>query len=242
MQLMQKLVIVSAAALQKSFPDFMSKPLNEEHEFVKIVEEGRRLYSKATKEYETVKNFWEQEKTSYKRKEVVYDNELKPLQLVRKILMSTQLKKVDKTFKFESIFYMAFGVIEGATSAIPTSTYNFQCGKNVTNARLWTEAATTSFAAKNDAEAMANIYKVLQVTDDITINCWLGIKDAAALDTQQLTTMDGIPTNLLYNAGFMFTDILNLIYYDELSDDPYWYYLAFNMGDFLVRFIYREDD
>lgn len=122
---MQKLVIVSAAALEKTFPEFMKKPLNEDHEVVQIVEKGRRLYTKIESEYETIKNFWEQDQSSYKRREVVYNNKLKPLQILEKILRADTLNHVDKTFKFDSLFFMTFGLIEGATSAIPTSTYNY---------------------------------------------------------------------------------------------------------------------
>lgn len=227
------MIIASAAALNKAFPEFMKKPLAEEHQFVKIVEKGRRLYERASHEYETIKNAWEEESKA----RVYYDNNLKPM--VQKKLQATT--ETDFSFQFDDIFNIAFGLLEGATSAIPTSTLNFQCGKNVTNARLWTEAAGTSFAAADDKAGVSYIYKVLQIADDITINCWLGIKASAAVDTAELLTMDGIPTNLLYNAGFMFTDILNLVNYNVLSTDPYWYYVAYNAGDFLVRFIYRDD-
>ena len=48
-----------------------------------------------------------------------------------------KLKKVsatgpDMTFRFSDPLYVVFGVIEGAMSAVSTSTYNYQCGRNVT--------------------------------------------------------------------------------------------------------------
>jgi hypothetical protein len=48
-----------------------------------------------------------------------------------------KLKKVsatapDTSFHFSDPLYVVFGIIEGAMSAVETSTYNFQCGRNVT--------------------------------------------------------------------------------------------------------------
>ncbi len=87
---------------------------------------------------------------------------------------------------------------------------------------------------------MADIYKILQNVDDITINCIQGFEGASNLNTATLFTSNGLLTNILYNAGFMFTDILNIISYNTANTNPFWYYLSFNMGDFLVRFIYRD--
>ena len=38
----------------------------------------------------------------------------------------------------------------------------------------------------------------------------------------------------------MFTDVLDLLYYDPYNTDPYWYYVFFRVGDFFIRFIYRD--
>ena len=56
-----------------------------------------------------------------------------------------------------------------------------------------------------------------------------------------MLTSEDVGVNFLYNVGFMFTDILDIIDYDYSSTDPYWYYVFYRVGDFLVRFIYRED-
>ncbi len=46
--------------------------------------------------------------------------------------------------------------------------------------------------------------------------------------------------NILYNLGFQFTAILDLIFIDPESKDPFWYYVAYRIGDFLIRFLYRD--
>lgn len=87
---------------------------------------------------------------------------------------------------------------------------------------------------------MADINKILLNVDDITINCYQAIAGSANVNSDTLFTSDGLLTNVLYNAGFMFTDILDIVYYDTTSTDPYWYYVAFRGGDFSIRFIYRD--
>jgi hypothetical protein len=81
--------------------------------------------------------------------------------------------------------------------------------------------------------------RVLQRTDDLVINCVQAYdKEIAAEDAFSL---EEIGVNVLYNAGFMFTDILDIIYYDYSNTDPYWYYVAYRMGDFFVRFFIRDE-
>lgn len=46
----------------------------------------------------------------------------------------------------------------------------------------------------------------------------------------------------MYNAGFMFTDILDIVYYDYADTNPYWYYVSYRMGDFFVRFFLRDEE
>jgi len=40
----------------------------------------------------------------------------------------------------------------------------------------------------------------------------------------------------------MFTDVLDIIKYDTTDTNPYWYYVFYRVGDFLIRFVYREAD
>jgi len=82
----------------------------------------------------------------------------------------------------------------------------------------------------------------MQSADDITINCVLGVKESSNTNLATLFSSDGVLTNILYNAGFMFTDVLDIIYYDTTDTNPYWYYIFYRVGDFFIRFVYREED
>ncbi|CDW87227.1 UNKNOWN [Stylonychia lemnae] len=148
--------------------------------------------------------------------------------------------KVDQSFKFRDVSYIFFGIIEGATSAVPASLFNFQCGKNVTQSRLYFEASVLDFSQGKRDSGVANINKILKNADDITINCVLGFQATANTNIASIFTSDQILMNLLYNAGFMFTDVLDILKYDTSDTNPYWYYIFYRVGDFLIRFIYRD--
>jgi hypothetical protein len=81
---------------------------------------------------------------------------------------------------------------------------------------------------------MTYMNKLLSLTDDIVINCESAILSSDA--------PSGYFENILYNTGYMFTDILDMIDYDTRNTEPYWYYVFYRVGDFVIRIFYREDD
>ena len=86
----------------------------------------------------------------------------------------------------------------------------------------------------------------MQKTDDIVINCGDAIiSNSDALDVFSSTNGDSyvgetLITNILYNLGFQFTDVLDLIFIDPANTDPFWYYVFYRVGDFMIRFIYKD--
>ena len=96
-------------------------------------------------------------------------------------------------------------------------------------------------------DAVTEFYRAMQRTDDITINCGdaiLSNSEAANVFTGKGDSYKGetLVTNILYNIGFQFTDVLDLIFIDPENEDPFWYYVFYRVGDFMIRFVYREDD
>jgi hypothetical protein len=77
----------------------------------------------------------------------------------------------DKTFRLGDPLNMVFGVVEGSMSAIPSSTFNYQCGKNTTLARTYTNNMVLDFSQGETTDGMTQFNKILQIADDITINC-----------------------------------------------------------------------
>ena len=95
------------------------------------------------------------------------------------------------------------------------------------------------------SDAVSEFYRAIQKTDSITINCG----DAILSNNDALNVFNGVGdtykgetlvTNILYNMGFQFTDILDLIFLDPDNKDPFWYYVFYRVGDFMIRFIYKD--
>jgi hypothetical protein len=52
--------------------------------------------------------------------------------------------------------------------------------------------------------------------------------------------MNNIVTNLLFNIGYMYSDIVNYASFEHANLN-YWNNVGLSIGDFMVRFLYRED-
>jgi len=99
---------------------------------------------------------------------------------------------------------------------------------------------------------MAQFYQFLQKIDNLVINCGDAVFNAdfpilfATKDDNPASTNEYFGEtflqNILYNMGYQFTDILDLIFIDQTNTMPFWYYVFFRVGDFIIRFIYREAD
>lgn len=156
------------------------------------------------------------------------------------MLGQTEYVEPDKKFYLEDIFNVLMGLIEGSMGAVESNLFSFQCSRNSSAVRADITLMAAKRAANEQADAISYFVKVLQRVDDLTINC------VQAYDTE-ITSDDAfsteeIGTNILYNAGFMFTNILDIIYYDYTDTNPYWYYVAYRMGDFFIRFFIRDED
>ena len=94
-------------------------------------------------------------------------------------------------------------------------------------------------------DAVSQLYSFLQIFDDIAISCSESVINARvpALFFGAGNNFIGeqFLQNILYNLGFQITDILDLIFYDTNDKNPFWYYVFYRVGDFIVRFIYRDE-
>jgi hypothetical protein len=81
---------------------------------------------------------------------------------------------------------------------------------------------------------------MLALVDDISHNCYYGVETQLNIDFMDLVSNQML-LNVLYNAGYMFTDILYMVTIEPDSIEEYPYNLATWIGDFIMRFFYRED-
>ena len=153
---------------------------------------------------------------------------------------SVEATDPDLTFRWYDPLNIAMGLLEGSMGAVPSSLYNYQCGKNATLARTYLMDTVTDFSKSEKTDGVKQLAKMLALTDDLTINCAQAIGDNANTNIYAIFTSNQVFMNLLYNAGFMFTDILDLVYYDSSNSNSYYYYASYRAGDFLVRFVYAD--
>lgn len=143
-------------------------------------------------------------------------------------------------------FNVPLGIIEGALGAIKSKEANFLCSRNTTAARKNFEAMVGRINEQQIKDAVTEFYRALQRTDDVVINCGNAIvSNNDALNVFSNTNGDSYTgetfvTNILYNLGFQFTDVLDLIFIDPDNKEPFWYYVAFRVGDFFIRFLYKD--
>ncbi len=144
------------------------------------------------------------------------------------------------------IFNIPLGIIEGALGAIQSRPSNFLCSRNTTAARKNLEAMVTKRNSGQMDDSVTEFYRALQRTDDIVINCGnaiIGNNDAFnvfAVNNGDTYKGETLVTNILYNLGFQFTDVLDLIFIDPDNKEPFWYYVAYRVGDFMIRFLYKD--
>lgn len=85
---------------------------------------------------------------------------------------------------------------------------------------------------------MKNFKNMLALTDDIANTCYYGISETVTYDFT--TFKNEVGYNILFNAGYMFTDVLYMVQFPPDSIPNYSYNLANWIGDFIIRFFYRE--
>jgi hypothetical protein len=94
---------------------------------------------------------------------------------------------------------------------------------------------------------MSNLFSFMQVSDNIVISCTESVLNAYVPDLlfegeNNNFFAENLLINLLYNIGFQFTDILDLIFIENNLPEPFWYYVFYKIGDFVIRFIFRDED
>lgn len=96
----------------------------------------------------------------------------------------------------------------------------------------------TDFSKKDTTDGVKYLSYCLNQVDDIAINCLSAY--TTSVTTKTTLTAYSVFLNLLFNAGFMTTDALNIIFYQQSTKNPFWYAVPFNFGDFFIRFFYSD--
>ena len=80
----------------------------------------------------------------------------------------------------------------------------------------------------------------MSLVDDLGNTCYYGIDTYVNLDYSTFVTGGVVLENLLYNAGFMFTDVVEIVLNSAVTVSNYPYFVAYRVGDFFIRFFYKD--
>jgi|LauGreDrversion4_2_1035121.scaffolds.fasta_scaffold663545_1 hypothetical protein len=80
--------------------------------------------------------------------------------------------------------------------------------------------------------------------DEVSVWCWESYLDAKEQDLLNGNFLaENFVQNILYNMGFQITAILDLVFIDnKLQKEEFWFYVFSRVGDFLIRFLFRDED
>jgi hypothetical protein len=149
-------------------------------------------------------------------------------------------------FALIDLFNIPIGFVEGAMAAIQSNTNNYYCSMNSTAARNNMQNMFQYIQVNDINNAVNQLYLGLQKVDNIVINCGNSIINATIpnlfVGTGNTYFGQQFVMNILYNVGFQFTDILNLIFINPAMTQPFWYFVFYTIGDFLIRFLYRSNN
>lgn len=98
------------------------------------------------------------------------------------------------------------------------------------------------FANRELTNAVTDAYNAMIYINPITVSCYYGGLEYFNLEElKTLYTDFDIVQNIVFNIGFMWTDIIMLVVgRPGKTETDYGFYLAFYLGDFLFRFIFRQ--
>lgn len=134
-----------------------------------------------------------------------------------------------------------FALLIGAMHALPDDSYGFKCSRNTTELRAGIIKGIDFAQINETMSAAQSIYDGFKLFDESLIFC----ADAFIYDlgTDYWNNMWGDgkwwwwAENLLYNAGFMWTDAINYIYFtpETVPDGDFGFFTLYLAGDFLMR-------
>ena len=135
-----------------------------------------------------------------------------------------------------------FGFLNGALNALPVGGNLYFCGKDLESQRLKLVSMYEYYAERQLTNAVTDAYNAMIYINPITVSCYYGALDYFNLETLELLwTEFDIFKNILFNIGFMWTDVLMLVVgRPGETETDYAFYLAFYIGDFIFRFIFRQ--
>ena len=93
-------------------------------------------------------------------------------------------------------------------------------------------------------QAAQSYHTGLAYLDEVGVYCRQSISSTLSLpeDLSPTTQAVNLVVNLLYNAGFMWVDAVNYLFYtpETVPDNDWAFFVSYLAGDFLIRFFYHD--
>ncbi len=127
---------------------------------------------------------------------------------------------------------------------LPANSFPKYCRGNLTELSEYADELSENFDDKETEDGLTSLQKVLKFSAGVTFNCFYTVKDPTNFNNQgKDLSRTTILFNILYNLGFMYTDIVKA---SEIINDEYtgstdeWEKLGFYIGDFIMRFFWSR--
>ncbi|CDW87218.1 UNKNOWN [Stylonychia lemnae] len=197
--------------------------------------DGSSLYFDFEQRFQDFQENWEQQITSELNKQISSFTGLDQAELLD--LENNLLATFNGA---TSALQIGAGLINGMINVLPTKSFLRYCRDNVTAVQTNYKTMVTKFKTTNDdAAGLSSLSLLMQNVPGIAFNCYYSIVDPTNSGTTEQFSLVNIGWNILYNLGYMYSDIKNSIDVFQTKTDRY-YDLGKYIGDFIMRFFYSR--
>jgi hypothetical protein len=140
-------------------------------------------------------------------------------------------------------------LIIGALHALPADTNGPACSSNATSLRSFIlqglDYEETEDAKVDKLEVATRYYKGLAFLDEVGVFCQQSITSTlstAYWENLANTWYTAVPINLAYNAGYMWVDAINYVYFtpETVPQNDWGFFVSYLLGDFVIRIFYHD--
>ena len=123
------------------------------------------------------------------------------------------------------------------------------CEANITNVLPISNNIASYWVDAEYETCMEWVHDLLVVPYGVTMNCYMTFYDGLDYDNYYWLIADNVwVTNIVFNIGYIYNDILSLIVIDKDDDfttntyESFWYDFGFYIGDLILRFFYTSSE
>ncbi len=128
--------------------------------------------------------------------------------------------------------------------ALPQDSFGYKCSRNTTDLRAELIKGIEFSELGETISAASSFYDGFKLFDEFGIFCMDAFIYDLGVDywNTLFSVWYGIFENLAYNLGYMWTDVINYIYYtpDTVPDNDFGFFTVYLAGDFLMRFFVAD--